>query len=545
MRRYCFHCVLVGLLLATPAQYGSAQEPPKQRRRQFVEGLLKAFIDSQLVDDDQPRRTAPAAGTPNRNQLDATRPPTALGREASRKFREAGRLLTQASDEMANLVGALQGDIYRAAGVRQLLALAMNVNADAAVLSRRLARATDVEALREPLRKLDQDWRTLEYRLSQTPNLSPNTLGYIARVKQFEEKLVSMFDVAPQVDLQEVSRTATQMNSSIRSLLEDIRFEVVDVATANRLLQEGRDSYERSRALAQLARTDVPYSTLRREYEQLEAEWLRYEARLRTVNNRFVQRQVQRINDSVRSLHGLLYLDVTQVDRDDLAYTMQILRRDTDQLLGGISLKMLSELPAARNLAVAAAMDFDIACQDFTDVLQAGDDLDVVRELYIYVYDEWQRLKVSLQGVSSPSAGQSIRDIERSLTELQAMLRIQFDFDRTESIELAASLASLAQHVQDDIREVFSRPNRYPRDFQTSSLEAAAQFQATARKLHSGLSDGEKLRDMKVRCDEMASAWNNLDRMIPRFRQPDGLHLASIRRKLTPQVVKMQTLLTL
>ena len=129
---------------------------------------------------------------------------------------------------MAELVGAMQGDLVRAPGVRQLLTLAFKVNSDAATLSRRLARASDTDSLSQPLRQLDQDWHTLEYRLGQIPNLSRDTLGHLERIRRVETQLTSMFEVPTQVDLNAVSDQASRMNNSLKTLLDDIRYEVSD-----------------------------------------------------------------------------------------------------------------------------------------------------------------------------------------------------------------------------------------------------------------------------------------------------------------------------
>ena len=530
--------LVLPMLCLTVSDVQAQQQP--NRRRQFVQGLLKSFIDSQLPQDPvSPNR--PGQARPNRQPTSPSVSPN-----ASPEMRQAGQLLAGASDEMSQLVGALQGDLYRAQGVRQLLSLAMNVSADAAVLSRRLARANDAESLREPLRKLDQDWHTLEYRLNQTTNLSRNTLGHIERIRQMEAQLTSMFNVSTQVDVVSVSQEAVQMNSSLRTLLEDIRYEVTDTNQANQLLQQGRDTWEQLQRFTQQARSRaVTYDELNREFAALQKEWTRYEKRLRRVNNRFVQRQSQSINDSMRHLQALLYVDTGQVDRDDVRHTTSLLQRDTDQSLKRVNLKMLAELPTARRFAIESASDFSTSCDDLLEVIDAGDDLDVIRDIYFIMHDEWSRLSSSLQGISSQQARQSMRDIDRSLAELQSQLGIQFDLDRRQAIELADVLHANSRHVQEDIRDIFGRPNRYPRDFQTQTLQAAAQFQAAARDLRQSLSDGDKLRQLTTACENMANAWAQVDQSIPRFSVSEQSHLQNIRRELTPQVIQMQTLLAL
>lgn len=533
--------LLVVLLFAglTP-QICSAQQ---NRRRAFVEGLLKTFIESQLPSQPQPQPRPANPRPTNTNQRPIISQPPA---SASPQMRKAGQLLAQASNEMAGLVGAMQGDIYRAQGVRQLLTLAMKVNGDAAVLSRRLSRASDVESLRAPLRQLNQDWATLDYRLSLIPNLSRETLGHIAKIKRYEADLSSMFAVTKQVDAASIAEQAIRMNTSLRSMLEDIRFEISDRATATRLTQQGRDTYDSLQRFIQTSRSlNVTYEQLTRDFQTVEKDWVRYERRLRNVNNRFVQRQVQSINDSVRTMHELLYLAVGQVDRQDLRHSIGLLQRDTDQLLKQINLKMLTELPAARRFAIDAAADFSTSCIDVMEVVDAGDDIDVIRDMYMYMHDEWERLSLSLQGVSSQRAHQSMRDIEQSLHETQALLGIQFDLDRREAIELAVNLSSGARHLQEDIRDFFGRPNRYPQNFQTSSLQSVANFQAAARELQTRLANGEKLQQLKASCDNMSNSWESLNQFLPRFNSAERAHLDKIRREVTPQVVQMQMMLAL
>ena len=532
----------IAFILSTSTFIDRAQGQQDSGRRQFVQSLLQTFIESQLPKEKTPP-PSPSSTTTNRSTL-----PSGSGSLDTAQIREASRVLSMASNEMQQLVGALQNDLFRAQGVRQLLSLAFQVNSDAAVLARRLAFADNVESLREPLRNLDEAWNTLEYQLSSTPNLSARTLGHIERIRQYESQLASMFKITRQVNLSALADEAFRMNQALRNLLEDIRFEITDTVEANRLLQNGRETYDQLQRFIQITRmSPTPtYPDLTREYGNLSDAWVRYERQFRLVDNRFVQRQLQRMNEAARNMSDLLYLSAApEIDRDDLAHATRLLQRDTDQLLRRVNLKMLSELPAARRLAIDAASDFSTSSQDLLDLIEAGDDLNVLREVYMLLHDEWQRLEMSLQGISSQQARQAIRDAEQSLLSLQAQLGVKFDFDRTEATRLAASLLSSARHFQTDVRDFFARPNRYSREFQNGTLQAAAQFQAATRELHDGLDNGEKLRTLKARCEQMASAWQTLETYLPRFESSEQAHLDRIRRDITPQMIQMQTLVAL
>lgn len=534
------------------AQQGQQQRPWRQ--------MLQTFIDSQVPNEAAPAsnpngvrpgvaRAFPSNGQNNAPSRVPSRQPIgnrAVPQTASAEMRQAAQLLSQASSEMTELVGAMQGDLLRAPGVRQLMTLAFKVNSEAATLSRRLARSSDIERLREPLRQLDQDWRTLEYRLGQIPQLSRSTVQQIEKIRRFEAQLASMFEVPTQVDLNAVTEQALRMNNAMRNLLDDIRYEITDVGQANQLLQDARTSYDGLQAFLATTRSPtVNYDSLTSDFQAFENAWNRYERRLRTVNSRFIQRGAQNVTDASRKIHQLLYLAAGQVDRTDLAHSVQMIQQSTDQLLDQVTLRMLSELPGSRRFSIESASDFATTCQDTAEIIEAGDDIDVVRDMYMYMHDEWERLNMSLQGIRSQAARSSLHSLTQSMDQLQSQLGVQFGLDRYQALELAANLTTNAQHLQDDIRTLFGRPNRYPQNFQTGSLQSVAQFHAASRDLQSRLSNGDKLQQLKASCDKLSVAWDSLNQYLPRFGANEKAQLERVYREVTPQVIQMQTMFSL
>lgn len=559
---FSLRTVVVLALVASVSQLCSAQ----QQQQRPVQRMLRTFIDSQLPSDLTPRATNSSGtrlGTPQGlppsspnnapTRVPSRQPigsraavPNANTLNASNALQTAAQLLAQASNEMSELVSAMEADLLRAPGVRSLLTLAFKVNSDAATLSRRLARSTDIERLREPLRQLDQDWRTLEYRLRQISQLSRATKQQVAKIQQYEAQLAAMFEVPTQVDLNAVNEQALRMNNAMGNLLDDIRYEVADVGQANRLLQEARTSYDGLQAFLNTSRSPtVNYESLTRDFKAYENSWNRYERRLRLVNNRFIQRGAQNVTDATRKIHELLYLNMGQVDRADLAHSLRLIQQNTDQLLDQVTLRMLSELPTARRFSIESAGDFATTCQDTVEIIEAGDDIDVVRDMYTYMHDEWERLSMSLQGIRSPNARQALRFLAQSMEQLQSQLGVQFGLDRYQAMELVANLTTNARHLQDDIRNFFGRPNRYPQDFQTGSLQSVAKFHAASRDLQARLSNGDKLQQLKTSSDNLSVAWENLNQYLTRFGANEKARMEQVYREITPQVIQMQTMFSL
>ncbi len=288
MKRNCTSLSLVGALLLAFGPVVLGQDTVGQQRKQFVSGLLKTLIDTQL---------SPSEDIPS-NQ---SRPKAQLDRTTSPKIREASYLLAAAAEEMSQLVGALQADLYRVPAVRSLLGQALNLNANATVLSRQLSRDWSTDDLVEELKKLDQDWRLLEHRLGQLEGLSTKSLGHIEKVRQYEQRLAELFDVPPQVDFAELARHASSLVGELRHLMEDIQMAVSDPNQANRLLLKGQDVDDRARRFAQSAAATASYQTLRTEYDSFQQAWSAYAPDLRPVTDRYVQRQVQRIQATDRN----------------------------------------------------------------------------------------------------------------------------------------------------------------------------------------------------------------------------------------------------
>ena len=499
----------------------AAQSQPRSRQDpRFIPDLMQQYVDSQVP--TQSSTAAPARRSSSSPQL-----------------RRASELLTAASREMSQLADSLNNDIYRAPGVRQVLSLAFQLNADAIVLSRQLTAATEIESLRPALRSLDQDWRSFRYRLGQIRDLSEHSQSHVQRIQQYADQLTSMFQLEPQVDLNALSQNASQMFAALRRLIEDVRYD-------NRLFSAGRATYEQLQRILALAQPDAGshstgYAMLKREFELLQRDWAEYEEKLRTADGRDLQRQIQWINDDMRAMRDALYIDRPRTDRDDLKHTTDVLRGDLDRLLSLVTLKMLTTLPSARRNTIEVASDLDQTCNDFRELLD--DELDNIRDMYLYMHDEWRRLYVSLRGIDHQQARQAVQDVEGTLAELQALLGVHFDLDRGAARDLLLQLNGQARRVQNDIREVFSRPNRYAREFQSGCLDRAADFESRTRSLYHSLDRNDKWQTLAEHTRQLASDWNELAALLPQLRSEDRVNATRAIREITPQVVQLQTLL--
>ena len=532
----------VWLLSATVVAPLAAQVP-REQRQQFVQKLLNTLIDSQIP--AQPQNRSPGDGRPPAQPSAARRPAATLLRTSSPQVREAGRLLTSAANETTQLVAALQADLGRAPELRRLMNSALQVNAHAAVLSQRLASGAELDSLRDDLRQLDQDWRMLEHYLGEIPDLSRTARESIGRVQDYERQLCDLFDVPPQVNRAELAQHASTLVVSVRNLAEDIQFEITDKPTANRLLLELRSVYEQAQQFQKTTGLASSYERLRSEYQGLHEEWRAFAAQLWNTPYRYVQRQLQRVHTTDRAIYELLWLPAQAVDMAELRHLTDLIQRDTETLLNRVSLRMLTELPAARALQVASATEFRIACDDFHNCVESRERVETLRDLCESMNQYWQPLLAALQGIDSRNVRESLQDVDRSLRELRQVLGIREDFDREATVATVAALIGLADELRVDVQNVFGRPNRYPRDFQAEAVQATNDFQNSAQSLHSRLTNNERLPELRAQVERLAAQWESVARLLPRFTIIEQQEVGEIRRRITPLVVELQTTLSL
>ena len=209
---------VVIVLFSTFCFYSSvdAQDPRQQRRRAFVEDLLKTLIESQ-ADPNRARGGDHDHGQPGQ----PVRPPV----QASPKMLQAREQLRMLSKQAEHLVYDLRNEDADNPQVRALLGDALQIKANVDVLYRKSMRLAKVTPLLNEFRIIDRDWRILNHRLSQLQTLSPQCQKCIATFNQYENRLCTLFEVQPQFNRREIGRLTSTLANDLEHLLQDIYYD--------------------------------------------------------------------------------------------------------------------------------------------------------------------------------------------------------------------------------------------------------------------------------------------------------------------------------
>jgi hypothetical protein len=514
------------LLLANTSR---AQSDNDRQRPDLLQGMMRSLIDLQ---DARPRPTTDNPSARN-------------NRVVSPQIREVRANLAGFAQEISNLVATLHSDVQRTDGLRSLFGDALQVNAAATLLARQSAAETSLNRIANDFQKLDRDWRLLSFRLKQIRTLSRRAQSDLDRAEQFNDRLGQLLKVSPQVDRAELTREASELSAGLLGLLEEIDYEVDDATARYNLLLEGRRVYEQSRRVAYLASRSEPYDVIRSEYQEFQKLWSPLVDKIRPLQRRYIDRQLRRVQSVERQIQELLWLP-PQVDRSELVYLTNLMRRDVDAFLEGITLRQLMKVPSDRGNPISSADSFYSACGDFAECVSTGENEEDLAELYFYLEGEWKRLATIMQDLPSSDVRQRFREIDRTIREMREILRVRPALDHQRAIQVAAALENLAAHYEDDIRSILSENrNRYSDRFRSQCIRASRAFYNSSNAIHSELVQNADLSQLKNRSNELKRNWDTLQQYAERLPPSDRDHLLRVTRRITPQLVDMQSLLSL
>ena len=160
MRLVFMGSVSIGLLLATTVR---AQDDRREQRRQFVEGILRTLVDSQLKNEPQP-------------------PPGVRQPPLDPRLRDAHTTLRSFSEESSQLILALRQEDQLSPSLRPILTDVLRVKATCDVLVQR-APFYNEQQFAGQFQQMDRDWRGVSHRL-RANSRSRSTLHWPNRQAQ-------------------------------------------------------------------------------------------------------------------------------------------------------------------------------------------------------------------------------------------------------------------------------------------------------------------------------------------------------------------------
>ncbi|MCA9199899.1 MAG: hypothetical protein KDA87_20305 [Planctomycetales bacterium] len=518
---------IVELSLVAPRTYAQGNSSNRRPGREFVEGVLNTLIESQLPSSSQ--RTAQPSSR----------------RATNVNMRDVQTNLASFSQELSNLVAEIHGSAHVNYGFRAILSDALQTNATATLLTRRAANETNLRNLEAGYQQLDQEWRSLAFKLEQIRNLNARTTDYIRRCNELNQRLGNLFQTRPQVNARELQRNLNDLSSELMHLQDDLEIEVDNRNLRYELQMEGRRLLAIVRRISSmmLDQNTTP-SSVRTEYQAFQRQWDPYLRRLREVNSRYVARQVQRIQAADRQIQELLWM-TPGVDRTEIIYLSKQVQTDVEALMNSISLRQLTRLDTDPSRTVRLASSLSGYCDDFVTCVQNGDSDQTLASIFNFLDDEWKGLSSDIQRIDSREARQYDRLISNSLGQLRQILRAAPQMDLERVVQSAAALENYADQFQVLVGQVLNENNRYTREFRNEITNNANRFRQSVEQLHADLHRNVDRRTLQQHATDVVTYWEGMNNQIARFPLETRNRFYDLRNRSTPLVVDVQTMLTL
>ena len=175
--------------------------------------------------------------------------------------------------------------------------------------------------------------------------------------------LCSVFGIQPQFDTQGLLAETQSIVTSLSHLVDDIQHAYPRTRVGRSLVAETTRVQQFALLLKSEIARGASYDEVVKSLHHFHEPWRTLAAKVRRLDDHHLQRLVHHIDHSSRIIHELLWL-TEAIDYGQLAYLAKALEHDVDVLFDTVSLNVLLELPAGRNVLPIAG-EFYGLCENF------------------------------------------------------------------------------------------------------------------------------------------------------------------------------------
>lgn len=523
MRHWIITVVGIGMLTSALGSLASAQ--PNERRRDFVEGVLRALVETQvlphLARDDKPPPGKPPAGPPPHP-----------------RYREAQAAIAEFSAQGGELIAILRQEESVRPELRPLLGDAIAVKAMTDALLRRAEGRPDPALLAEGFSGVDQRWRTLATRLEGSFAVSGACRQCVRKLNASGGRACQLLGISPQVDREEIVQLLATLTGHLRGLQDAMAGTAQRSRDSQIALIELQRLQMQVSFLTATASRPCPYDEFLSQYRAVHKSWRALVGQMRSPDFREGERHIRRIDYVHRQLHELLWIPL-ELDRAGLARAAALLSRNVDAACECVSLKMLLATPNAEDV-IGTARELRSLCADFSKAAAGQDSLDSLRWDFRPLDVQWQQFRSCVEGLPSPELSQHLAYLDDNIQAVQEFLGIRPLVDVEQAVELAAQLDSLTDQLQHDLRERLGPSSRYPPPFRRDAAAAADAVHESAHQLHDDLLRRPNSESVGKSAERLSITWQALQEYVGKLDHRDRAVVTRHYDRLAPVLARLQ-----
>jgi hypothetical protein len=492
------------------------------QRREIVDDLLKALIESQL----------------NRGRPPQQRPPEVVPPRPDSPTRAARTEVQAMSADAMQLAQSLQIEARSQPQLRVQLGRLIQVQAalDAQSLGRG---GHSLEQMALDYSTIDRDWRNIEYKLLQSADLTQRSKLLVKAISEHDRKLCQMLGIDPQLDRTELVRLSGELTTNYRQLLDDIYQDLRRSPQMPALVQQGQQLQLRFRQATSLI-DRAGYDQLVVEFKRCQQNWRAFSASLHPVATDRIRRSMLRVEQSGRLIQEQLWIPI-ELDPVLIRQLVQTVEADAERLMSVIALPDLLAHPHPDKV-LNAAREFHTTCGPFIAAAQGQFDRDSLLWDYRLFDVQWREFANQCRGFNSPAIQQQLIDVESRITLLRAALGIDTGLDREQLTQLAASLDELAYLFEQTASTRVLNSSKYSAQFKTQFTQELESLHHAAHTLHDQVTTQHDHGPLAVHVTAMQHAWNTCKARVTQCQPEHQQLLYQTMAQIEPHMVSLQVM---
>jgi len=522
----CLRCVvslLLTVVVLSHSAFAQTDDERRERRRQFMEGLLKTIVDSQLDDDD---RTDPR--TPPR--------PIPAETQAMRTVRSD---LASFSKETASLIGHLRHEERYTPAIRPIMSDALQLKANADMLVQKAQLIRDEKQIADDMRGLDQTWRSISHQLGQVNNLGAACRNCSARLDAYNQRLNSTLKISPQIDRSELFGLTMALAANTANVQEDLAIDMPPGRTRDQALAEARTLQSQIESAGEAVAQNMHYDEVIKRYKAASQSWRSFAPKARANPSESLNRNLRRLERLHRAMHQQLWLE-EMLDTGAAAYYARVMNGDLVALFDSLTVAEMMSLEEPAD-TFAAMKELGDLCDMFAKSAAGNASADDLMWDFRLLEVQWQQVRDQLN--TTKNAKQHLAMLDRSAIALKESLNVTDGQDSYEVENIAAEVDDLAVQLDRDLRTILSRSRSYSSQQRAQAAAVSHKFHDNAHRLRESLSRRAKKDQLQRESQDLIRSWQDLVTELNRLTSQDRVQLAKTAEQVVPLLVKLQMML--
>lgn len=551
-----FRAAIAAVIVAAFGIQAVAQPPAhvRERRRGFVEGLLRTLIESQEEaevahghhDHDygpgqpgQPRiviQQGPLNARPARK-----RPITVVS--CTPQMTKARQQLTQMNRACGTLVQELSVEQQYIPQVKPLLADCLSIQAASQVLMQRAQVYPEVKVIRDDCRRLDRKWRVLAHRLKRIRNLNKRCRKQIEVVDTCGTQLCGACNYQPQFDRTQVITLTNSMAVDVRHLMQDVYHEVNTIPEGPQILQDCKVLYAQVNQSQALARTGS-YDDIVNRYKNCQGQWRKLSRRLARCKSDRIVHHVHEIEQVGHQFQEQLWIPV-EIDMQFIEDLIRSIDTDTHAAFANISLEeFLGTQPLCQ--AATACFDFRESVHHMAECFQQNPTLEELQWDFRSLDVQWSEIQQLVRQFGNPQLQLHLDGIESAMASARDYLGDTPMITQPQLVQVVGDMNQLCHDMHEHVEEIVIAPG-YDPNVSRNVRNSCNQLQVAIQELHqTAITDCARshLR-ARTKAERVLKLWGGVKQNIKqtlagRCTPAQRRQCLAVRNQLEPLMIKLQ-----